>query len=102
MGRVRGALRAPLQPAVVAAEPGRGADGLVDLAALRRALGSPEYANHPMLLSFSACSNVTDVQTDTRTIARLPARALPPLPVAARAEQQHADELAIVTRESER
>ena len=71
VGRVRGALRAPLQPAVVAAEPGRGADGLVDLAALRRALGSPEYANHPMLLSFSACSNVTGVLTDTRAIARL-------------------------------
>lgn len=51
---------------------GAGADdGLVDLAALRRALGSPEYASRPMLGSFSACSNVTGVLTDTRAIARL-------------------------------
>ncbi|XP_066381498.1 uncharacterized protein [Miscanthus floridulus] len=48
-----------------------GDDGLVDLAALRRALASPEYANRPMLGCFSACSNVTGVLTDTRAIARL-------------------------------
>ena len=52
---------------VVVAEPGRGADGLVDLTAL----GSLEYANHPMLGSFSACSNITGVLTDTHAIARL-------------------------------
>jgi selenocysteine lyase/cysteine desulfurase len=48
-----------------------GDDGLVDLAALRRSLASPEYANRPMLGCFSACSNVTGVLTDTRAIARL-------------------------------
>ncbi|KAG0529555.1 hypothetical protein BDA96_05G108600 [Sorghum bicolor] len=55
---------------VPAAGAGDG-DGLVDLAALRRALASPEYANRPMLGCFSACSNVTGVLTDTRAIARL-------------------------------
>ncbi|KAL6660605.1 hypothetical protein ACP70R_001640 [Stipagrostis hirtigluma subsp. patula] len=52
-------------------EVGAGADGLVDLAALRRALSSPEYARRPMLGAFSACSNVTGVLTDTRAVARL-------------------------------
>ncbi|KAL6658672.1 hypothetical protein ACP70R_004258 [Stipagrostis hirtigluma subsp. patula] len=52
-------------------EVGAGADGLVDLAALRRALASPEYARRPMLGAFSACSNVTGVLTDTRAVARL-------------------------------
>ncbi|KAK8449945.1 hypothetical protein SEVIR_7G289102v4 [Setaria viridis] len=52
-------------------EIGVDADGLVDLAALRRALASPEYANRPMLGSFSACSNVTGVMTDTRELARV-------------------------------
>ncbi|KAJ1275475.1 hypothetical protein BS78_05G138200 [Paspalum vaginatum] len=52
-------------------EVGAGAEGLVDLAALRRALGSPQYARRPMLGAFSACSNVTGVITDTRAIARL-------------------------------
>ncbi|KAI4968000.1 hypothetical protein ZWY2020_006725 [Hordeum vulgare] len=52
-------------------EIGAGDDGLVDLAALRRALGSPEYAKRPMLGSFSACSNVTGIVTDTRAIARV-------------------------------
>ncbi|KAK3136293.1 hypothetical protein QOZ80_5BG0431080 [Eleusine coracana subsp. coracana] len=46
-------------------------DGLIDIAALRRALSSPEYANRPMLGSFSACSNVTGIMTDTRKIARI-------------------------------
>ncbi|CAO2148618.1 unnamed protein product [Urochloa humidicola] len=46
-------------------------DGLVDLDALRRALAAPEYADRPMLGAFSACSNVTGVITDTRTIARI-------------------------------
>ncbi|VAH92903.1 unnamed protein product [Triticum turgidum subsp. durum] len=52
-------------------EVGAGDDGLVDLAALRRALGSPEYAKRPMLGSFSACSNVTGIVADTRAIARV-------------------------------
>ncbi|KAM0910088.1 hypothetical protein ACQ4PT_014387 [Festuca glaucescens] len=52
-------------------EIGLDADGLVDVAALRRALGSPEYADRPMLGSFSACSNVTGIMTDTREIARV-------------------------------
>ncbi|XP_047046861.1 probable cysteine desulfurase [Lolium rigidum] len=52
-------------------EIGVDADGLVDLAALRRALGSPEYLDRPMLGSFSACSNVTGIMTDTREIARI-------------------------------
>ncbi|CAN6353123.1 unnamed protein product [Urochloa humidicola] len=52
-------------------EIGVDADGVVDVAALRRALGSPEYADRPMLGSFSACSNVTGVVTDTRQLARV-------------------------------
>jgi selenocysteine lyase/cysteine desulfurase len=45
--------------------------GLVDVAALRRVLTSPELADGPMLGSFSACSNVMGVVTDTRQIARV-------------------------------
>jgi len=45
--------------------------GLLDVAALRRAVASPEFVNRPMLGSFSACSNVTGVVTDTRHIARV-------------------------------
>uniref|UniRef100_A0ACD5WAH7 Uncharacterized protein n=1 Tax=Avena sativa TaxID=4498 RepID=A0ACD5WAH7_AVESA len=52
-------------------EVGAGDDGLVDLAALRRALTAPEHANRPMLGCFSACSNVTGVITDTRAVARV-------------------------------
>nr|ACS49607.1 NifS-like protein [Oryza minuta] len=52
-------------------EVGAGGDGLLDLAALRRALRAPEHADRPMLGSFSACSNVTGVLTDTRAVARL-------------------------------
>jgi selenocysteine lyase/cysteine desulfurase len=52
-------------------EIGVDADGPVDVAALRRALVSPELADRPMLGSFSACSNVTGVVTDTRQIARV-------------------------------
>ncbi|KAK3136302.1 hypothetical protein QOZ80_5BG0431250 [Eleusine coracana subsp. coracana] len=52
-------------------EIGVDADGLIDIAALRHALNSPEYKNRPMLGSFSACSNVTGIMTDTREIARL-------------------------------
>ncbi|CAM0909550.1 unnamed protein product [Alopecurus aequalis] len=52
-------------------EVGLDADGLLDFGELRRALGSPEYADRPMLGSFSACSNVTGIITDTRGIARV-------------------------------
>ncbi|KAL6642360.1 hypothetical protein ACP70R_020541 [Stipagrostis hirtigluma subsp. patula] len=52
-------------------EIGVDGEGLVDVAALRRALASPEYAERPMLGSFSACSNVTGVMTDTRELARV-------------------------------
>jgi selenocysteine lyase/cysteine desulfurase len=52
-------------------EIGVDADGLLDVALLRRALASPELADRPMLGSFSACSNVTGVVTDTRQIARV-------------------------------
>ncbi|GJN13605.1 hypothetical protein PR202_gb00327 [Eleusine coracana subsp. coracana] len=46
-------------------------DGLMDIAALRRTLASSEYKNRPMLGSFSACSNVTGIMTDTRELARV-------------------------------
>nr|ACM17579.1 NifS-like protein [Oryza meyeriana var. granulata] len=52
-------------------EVGAGDDGLLDLAALHRALRDTRYADRPMLGSFSACSNVTGVLTDTRAVARL-------------------------------
>ncbi|XP_025805676.1 uncharacterized protein LOC112884487 [Panicum hallii] len=52
-------------------EIGVDADGLLDVAALQRALASPEYSRRPMLGSFSACSNVTGVMTDTRELARV-------------------------------
>nr|ACS49585.1 NifS-like protein [Oryza alta] len=52
-------------------EVGAAGNGLLDLAALRRALRAPEHADRPMLGSFSACSNVTGVLTDTRAVARL-------------------------------
>jgi selenocysteine lyase/cysteine desulfurase len=50
-------------------EVGAGADGLLDLAALRRAL--QEYADRLMMGAFSACSNVTGVVTDTSAVARV-------------------------------
>ncbi|KAJ4951130.1 hypothetical protein NE237_027962 [Protea cynaroides] len=46
-------------------------DGLVDMRALRRQLEFYNDANRPMLGSFSACSNVTGIYSDTRAIARL-------------------------------
>nr|XP_029118404.1 uncharacterized protein LOC105038686 [Elaeis guineensis] len=45
--------------------------GLLDMEALRFELMSPKYANRPLLGSFSACSNVTGILTDTRALARL-------------------------------
>ncbi|KAJ0976857.1 hypothetical protein J5N97_012331 [Dioscorea zingiberensis] len=52
-------------------EIGLNYDGLIDIEALERELKSPQYAHRPMLGSFSACSNVTGVATDTRALARL-------------------------------
>uniref|UniRef100_A0A0D9XQA0 Aminotransferase class V domain-containing protein n=1 Tax=Leersia perrieri TaxID=77586 RepID=A0A0D9XQA0_9ORYZ len=52
-------------------EIGEDGDGLLDLAALRQALRDPRYADRPMIGSFSACSNVTGIITDTRAVARL-------------------------------
>ncbi|KAG8055558.1 hypothetical protein GUJ93_ZPchr0001g33028 [Zizania palustris] len=46
-------------------------DGHLDLDALEAALATPERAGRPMLGSFSACSNVTGLRTDTRAVARL-------------------------------
>ncbi|KAJ6846860.1 uncharacterized protein M6B38_283635 [Iris pallida] len=52
-------------------EIGMDRDGLVDVEALTLELDSPKYARRPMLGSFSACSNVTGIVTDTRALARL-------------------------------
>ncbi|KAK3161840.1 hypothetical protein QOZ80_1BG0082170 [Eleusine coracana subsp. coracana] len=46
-------------------------DGLLDLGALESALASRAGSGRPMLGSFSACSNVTGLRTDTRAVARL-------------------------------
>ncbi|XP_059431499.1 uncharacterized protein LOC132165007 [Corylus avellana] len=46
-------------------------DGLIDMEALRLQLESYKHANRPILGSFSACSNVTGIYSDTRAIARL-------------------------------
>ncbi|XP_058085043.1 uncharacterized protein LOC131232665 [Magnolia sinica] len=45
--------------------------GLIDVGSLAAALESPEYSGRPKLGSFSACSNVTGIYTDTRAIARV-------------------------------
>ncbi|GJM87800.1 hypothetical protein PR202_ga03793 [Eleusine coracana subsp. coracana] len=71
---LRGRLSTQLRPEERLAdvvEIGVDADGLIDIAALRHALNSPKYKNRPMLGSFSACSNVTGIMTDTRQIARV-------------------------------
>ncbi|XP_031475635.1 uncharacterized protein LOC116247593 [Nymphaea colorata] len=52
-------------------EIGVDGEGMVDMVALRRELKSAKYANRPLLGSFSACSNVTGIYTDTRALARL-------------------------------
>ena len=52
-------------------EIGVNKDGLVDMDMLRQELRSPKYSHRPMLGSFSACSNVTGIYTDTRALARL-------------------------------
>ncbi|XP_059431502.1 uncharacterized protein LOC132165005 [Corylus avellana] len=46
-------------------------DGLIDMEALRLQLESYKHANRRILGSFSACSNVTGIYSDTRAIARL-------------------------------
>ncbi|XP_078443029.1 uncharacterized protein LOC144712629 [Wolffia australiana] len=45
--------------------------GHVDLATHETALVSPDFAGRPKLGSFSACSNVTGVYTNTRAVASL-------------------------------
>lgn len=54
-----------------AVEIGVDEEGLLDMEALRHELESPKYSDRPMLGSFSACSNVTGLYTDTRALARL-------------------------------
>ncbi|KAH9669071.1 Aminotran 5 domain-containing protein [Citrus sinensis] len=46
-------------------------NGLLDIEALRSQLELYKAAKRPMLGSFSACSNVTGIYSDTRSIARL-------------------------------
>ena len=46
-------------------------DGLIDLAALERAVSDPRYAERPKVGSFSAASNVTGLVTDVRAVARI-------------------------------
>lgn len=45
--------------------------GQIDIEALEMSLKDPVYAGRPKLGSFSACSNVTGILTDTRAIARV-------------------------------
>ncbi|KAK9135801.1 hypothetical protein Syun_015131 [Stephania yunnanensis] len=52
-------------------EIGTDKDGLIDVNMLRRELQSRKHLNRPMLGSFSACSNVTGICTDTRAISRV-------------------------------
>lgn len=46
-------------------------DGLIDINELRQQLELYKHANRPILGSFSACSNVTGIYSDTRAIASL-------------------------------
>ncbi|XP_077246656.1 uncharacterized protein LOC143886530 [Tasmannia lanceolata] len=59
------------QSLVEVVEIGVNEEGLIDLDMLRRELKSSKYTDRPMLGSFSACSNVTGIFTDTRALARL-------------------------------
>ncbi|XP_059664336.1 uncharacterized protein LOC132310127 [Cornus florida] len=52
-------------------EIGLDENGLIDFKALRHQLKSYQLTNRPMLGSFSACSNVTGIYTDTRSLASL-------------------------------
>ncbi|XP_059659751.1 uncharacterized protein LOC132306385 [Cornus florida] len=53
------------------AEIGLDGNGLIDIEALRQQLELYQHTNRPMLGSFSACSNVTGIYTDTRSVASL-------------------------------
>ncbi|XP_052189175.1 uncharacterized protein LOC127799298 [Diospyros lotus] len=46
-------------------------NGLIDMEALRLQLASYQHTKRPMLGSFSACSNVTGIETDTRALSHL-------------------------------
>ncbi|KAJ0976856.1 hypothetical protein J5N97_012330 [Dioscorea zingiberensis] len=59
------------QSTVDVVEIGVDDDGLLDIEALKQELKSSKYSNRPMLGSFSACSNVSGILTDTRALARL-------------------------------
>ncbi|KAB1214395.1 putative cysteine desulfurase [Morella rubra] len=52
-------------------EIGLDANGSIDMEALRQELKRYKHAKRPILGSFSACSNVTGIYSDTRAIARL-------------------------------
>ncbi|XP_072950662.1 uncharacterized protein [Typha angustifolia] len=52
-------------------EIGLDENGLLDMEALKLELTSPKHTNRPMLGSFSACSNVTGMLTDTHALASL-------------------------------
>ena len=52
-------------------EIGLDENGLIDIEALRQQLELYKYENRPLLGSFSACSNVTGIESDTREIAKL-------------------------------
>ncbi|CAI0405329.1 unnamed protein product [Linum tenue] len=52
-------------------EIGLDENGLIDIKELQRELQSGKFANRPILGSFSACSNVTGIHSDTRAIAKL-------------------------------
>ncbi|KAB1210590.1 putative cysteine desulfurase [Morella rubra] len=52
-------------------EIGLDAHGSIDMEALRQELKRYKRSNRPILGSFSACSNVTGIYSDTRAIARL-------------------------------
>ncbi|XP_020588025.1 uncharacterized protein LOC110029880 isoform X2 [Phalaenopsis equestris] len=59
------------QSAAEVIEIGFDGDGMLDMEALELELSSMKYRNRPLLGSFSACSNVTGIITDTRALARL-------------------------------
>ena len=45
-------------------------NGLIDMEALKLQLETYKYANRPILGSFSACSNVTGIYSDTHSVAK--------------------------------
>ncbi|KAK7247572.1 hypothetical protein RIF29_42457 [Crotalaria pallida] len=52
-------------------EIGLNEKGLLDIDSLKQKLESYKYTNRPLLGSFSACSNVNGIYSDTRAIAQL-------------------------------